>query len=723
MPDLEALLAPRSVAVVGASDDAKTIRGRLLQVMLERGFRGPVYPVSRRLKEVRGLRAYQSLAELPERPDLAIVCTPAESVPEVLEECGRAGIGAALVIASGFAEESGGQGGELQARMREIAKRYGMAVCGPNSTGFLNNFISLAACFSPTVENKTVALDPAVSSGKRVGVTSQSGGFTFAFLSRTQERPIAYSYMISSGNEGCLEGADYVDFMLDDGRTDLFLMYMEGIADAQRFRAVAAKAADARKPIIVLKAGRSEVAKRAAASHTGALSGEAAAYHALFREYGIVEADDIDSMIAAANTFSFCKLPEGHRIGLVSASGGGAVLVADSLSAAGLELLPFDTETQSKIKAFLPAYGSAQNPVDVTANAIRDVGYARIIEIVRECETVDMIVVVGSLAYTYGIEKDREALLDLSVTSGKPVVFCTYSSSSAYAIQLFAEVGIPVYTSMPDCARALKALADYASFQRRWKRDRATVAASKPAARPSSLASSGDVLCEADAKAVLAQFGIPSIAEELVQSREGAVRAAERIGVPVALKAQSPDLLHKTEAGAVVLNLDSASAIGDAYDQIVARLPDNARRSFRGMLVQKMAAPGVEAILGITREPHLGPMLMIGLGGIFVELMNDFVMAPVPVTQARALELVRSLRGARIFQGVRGKPAVDVEALASLAAQLSLFAAQHAESLEEVDLNPVIVHERGVSIVDALIVQKPQADAHRTMEEPAHAHS
>jgi acyl-CoA synthetase (NDP forming) len=301
-------------------------------------------------------------------------------------------------------------------------------------------------------------------------------------------------------------------------------------------------------------------------------------------------------------------------------------------------------------------------------------------------------------------------------------VFCTYSSSSAYAIELFAGVGIPVYTSMPDCARALKALADYAAFQRRWQRDRAALVPSKHPAKPSLLASSGRVLCEADAKGILAEFGIPRIAEELVQSREAAVRAAERIGFPVALKAQSPDLLHKTEAGAVELGLDTPAAVRSAYDDIMARLPKDARRSFRGVLVQKMAASGVEAILGITRDPHLGPMLTIGLGGVLVELMNDFVVAPAPITKARALELVRALRGARIFNGVRGRPPVDIDALAELAAQLSLFAAQH-ESLEEVDLNPVIVHERGLSIVDALIVQRPQPDAHRKTDEPAHAHS
>lgn len=709
MPNLRYLLSPRSVAIIGASDDPKTIRGRLLRVMLDRGFRGPIYPVSRKLKEVHGLRAYPSLAELPERPELAVLCTPAAAVPGLLEECGRNSIPAALVIASGFAEESGGTGRDLQRRMREVATAYDIAVCGPNSTGFLNTFISLAACFSPTVENKSVALAPTVDSGKRVGVTSQSGGFTFAFLSRTQQRPIAYSYLVSSGNEACLEGADYVDFMLDDGRTDLFLMYMEGVTSAERFLSVSKKAADAAKPLIVLKAGRSEVAKRAAASHTGAISGKAATYRAIFREYGIVEADDIDQMIATANVFSFCGLPEGHRVGLISASGGGAVLMADSLSAAGLELLPFDAATQSNIKSFLPAYGSAQNPVDVTANAIRDVGYARIIEIVRACETVDMVVVVGSLAYEYGIEKDRDALMSLAAKAGKPMVFCTYSSSSAPAIELFAAVGIPVFTSMPHCARALRSLADYAAFQRRWKRDRKALANATVSSDTSArLATLGRVLCEADAKEVLAEYGLPRTPEALVHTVDEAVEAAERIGHPIAIKVQSPDLLHKTEAGAVALGLDSRDAVRRAYNDVMARLPEAAKSSFRGVLVQKMAPQGVEVILGINRDPQFGPMLVIGLGGVLVELMQDFVMALAPITEARALELIRSLRGARIFDGVRGRPAADVQALAGLAAQLSRFAAEHASTIEEIDLNPVIVYEHGLAIVDALIVKRQQ---------------
>ena len=712
MPDLRFLLSPRSIAIVGVSDDPKTIRGRLLHVLLKRGFAGPVYPVSRTLAQVQGVRTYPSISELPERVDLAVLCTPANAVPEVLHECGENGIRAGLVIASGFAEERGEAGRALQRKLEEVAARYDIAVCGPNSTGFLNTFAALAACFSPTLENPNNSIVPSVDNGKRIAVTSQSGGFTFAFLSRSQQRPIAYSYMISTGNEGCLSAADYIEYMIDEGRTDLFLMYMEGITNPGKLLRVTAKAASAGKPMIVLKAGRSEVAKRAAESHTGALAGEVSAVRAVFREYGVVEAEDIDEMLDTATAFSFCPLPSGHRVGLISASGGGGVLMADALTAQGLELLPFDGETRSQIEAFLPAYGAAQNPIDLTATAVRDVGYARVIDIVRRCATVDMIVVVGSLSYEYGIEKDRDALARVVGETDKPIVFFTYSTASPGAIELLARVGIPVYTSMPNCARALRSLSEYAALLRRWKRDREhIVARSRGAASDSRLAAADRVVCEADAKEILGQYGLPRPAERLVQTIDEAVAAAAAIGYPVAIKAQSPDLPHKTEAGGVALGLDSEAALRDAYHAMMQRLRLHPTARLRGVLVQEMVPAGVEVIVGINRDAQFGPMLMIGLGGILVELMRDFVFAPVPVTKERALELIRLLRGARIFDGGRGRPRADVNALAALAAQLSRFAAEHAELIAEIDLNPVIVHEQGLSVVDALIV-KVEADPH-----------
>jgi acyl-CoA synthetase (NDP forming) len=706
MPDLHALLAPRSVAIVGVSDDVKTIRGRLLHVILERGYPGELFLISRTAKEIHGRRTYGSLAELPGPVDLAILNTPAEAVPELVEACGRRGIKAALVIASNFAEARGETGAALQAKLRQAAAAHDVAVCGPNCEGLLNTFQPFAATFSPSVENKAVALTPSIDRGKRVGVTAQSGALSFAFLSRAQGRQLGFSYMVSTGNEACLEGSDYVDFMLEDGRTDIVLMYMEGVGRPERLTEVAGRAADLGKPLVVAKPGRSEAARRAAQSHTGSLAGEARTIEALFREYGIVRADDLDQMLDTAVAFSFAKRPAGRRAAIVTASGGGAVWMAETLAAHGFELPVLDAETRAAIEAFLPSYGSAQNPVDVTAQAIREVGYARIIEIVARSPLVDLIVVVGSLAYEYGIEKDRDALERVVGACAKPVVFCTFTTASPRAVELLASAGIPAFTSMPNCARALAALADYEAFQQRWPRDRAVRGEpgepARAAAARGRLAGHKRALCEVDAKDLLAGYGIPRPAERLVHTADAAVAAAVAIGWPVALKAQSRNLLHKTEAGAVALGLGDDAALRAAWATMAPRVADVP--ALRGFLVQQMAPPGVEMIVGVTRDAQFGPMIAVGIGGILVEVLDDVVLAPVPIGRERARELIGSLRGARILAGVRGRPPADVGALAELIAALARFAADHAERVAEIDLNPVIVHERGLSVVDALIV-------------------
>jgi acyl-CoA synthetase (NDP forming) len=709
MPDLRALLAPNSVAIVGVSADVKTIRGRLLHVILERGYPGELYLVSRTTKEIHGRRTYGSLSELPGPVDLAILNTPAEAVPELVEECGRRGIKAALVIASNFAEARGPAGTALQEKLRRVAAAHDIALCGPNCEGLLNTFQPFAGSFSPSVENKGVALTPTIDRGVRVGVTAQSGALSFAFLPRAQGRQLAFSYVVSTGNEACLQTSDYVDFMLADGRTDIVLMYVEGIGRPERFLEVAARAADLGKPLIVAKPGRSEAARRAARSHTGSLAGEARATEAVLREYGVVRADDIDSMLDTALAFSYRKLPRGKRVAIISASGGGAVWMAETLAAHGFELPPLDAATRAAVEALLPSYGSAQNPVDVTAQAIRDVGYARIIELVAQSPLIDLIVVVGSLAYEYGIEKDRDALERVVSACAKPVAFCTFTTASPRAIELLASAGIPAFVSMPSCARALSALADYAAFQTRWVRDRGARqpvdgAAPRIAATRARIPLYVTALCEAEAKTVLASYGVPRPPERLVHTPDEAVAAAQAIGYPVALKAQSPKLLHKTEAGAIALSLATDEMMHAAWADMAPRIAGTPE--LRGMLVQKMAPPGVEVIVGVARDEQFGPMILCGLGGILVEALDDVVMAPVPVTRERALELIASLRGARILGGVRGRPPADTGALADLIAAVSRFAAEHADRIAEVDLNPVIVHAHGLSVVDALIIPR-----------------
>jgi acyl-CoA synthetase (NDP forming) len=709
MPDLRPLLWPRSVAIVGASDNKEIIRGRLLHIMLLRGFPGQIYPVTPSRTEVQGLRAYPSVAALPEPVDLAVIVIPSAAVLQVLDECGVRGIKAAVIITSGFAEEKGEEARVRQEELRRIAARYDMAICGPNCEGLVNALRPMAATFSPSLENQDYRLIPEVTPGRPISVIAQSGALSFSYLNRGAPRQLRFTYLVSSGNEATLEGLDYVDYMLDEGRTDIFLLYMEAVRSADTFRRVAAKAARLAKPIIVGKVGRSDAGRRAAASHTGALAGSDRAYDALFRRYGIVRCEDIDQMIDTAAAFAFNPLPTGRRVVVLSASGGGAAWMADMLAAQGLELPELDAETRKKIDPLLPSYASSQNPVDLTAQATREVGYARVIEILQHSPVVDMVVVVGSLATETLLRRDIAALARVTLASTVPIAFCAYTNASSAAVTLLAGAGIPAYTSMINCAKALRALADYAEFQRRWheRMEPEPTPAARVAEADRRLRAAGPVLCEYEAKELLAAYGVPRPGEEMTSTVQGATAAATRLAYPVALKVQSPDITHKTEAGAVALGIATRTALRRAYRRVLASArAAHPGADLRGVLVQQMAPAGIEMIVGITRDETFGPLLMLGLGGIHVEVLRDVAFAPVPLTHRDARHLLGQLRGARLLDGVRGGPPADVRALVDLLVAVSGFAADHREIVAEIDLNPVIVHPRGqgLSVVDALIV-------------------
>ena len=521
--------------------------------------------------------------------------------------------------------------------------------------------------------------------------------------------------MISSGNEATLEGLDYVDWMLDEGRTDICLLYMEAVRSAATFRRVGAKAARLGKPIIVGKVGRSEAGRRAAASHTGSLAGSDSAYDAMFRRYGIVRCEDIDEMVDTAAAFAFCPLPRGRRVALLSASGGGAAWMADMCTAHGLELPEMDAATRKEIDPLIPSFASSQNPIDLTAQAIREVGYARIIEILQRSAVTDMILVVGSLATETMLRRDIDAITRVARDSAVPIAFCAYTNASPAAITLLASAGIPAYTNMANCAKALRALAEYAEFQQRWRQrggdDLAPVSDASEVRR--RLREAGRVLCEYEAKEVLAAYGVPRPREEMVGDVTRAVEAAGRIGFPVALKVQSPDIPHKTEAGALALGIATPAALRRAYRQVVsAARTAHPGADVRGVLVQQMAPKGVEVIVGVTRDETFGPLVMVGLGGVFVEVLRDVAFAPAPLTREDARDLLGQLRGARLLQGVRGEPPADVDALIDLLVGVSRFAADHADAIAEIDLNPVIVHPQGqgVSVVDALIITRSDSE-------------
>jgi acetate---CoA ligase (ADP-forming) len=713
-PDLSALLWPRTVAVVGASPDTESLRGRIMKVMTGHPFRGALHPISRSHKEVMGLKAYPSVADLPAPADLAILIIPAQHVPAELERCGKAGVRSAVVLSSGFAEAVGGEGAGLQDEMRAIVKRYGMAVMGPNSEGFANTASALCPTFSPAVEPSDRPLLPAGRARGQLAVIAQSGGIGFSFFDHGRAKELAFRYVVTTGNEACLETLDFADFILDEGKTNALLMLLEDVKSPDTFRRVAEKALKAGVPIIVNKIGQSEAGARAAASHTAALAGSYDAYRAMFQRYGMIEGRDTGEMVDIAAgfvTWSGC-LPAGRRVGICTASGGGGGWMADACTSAGLVVPQLDAATRAKIDVHLPAYGTSQNPVDATAQAVHKIGYAGLTELVIDSPEVDGAIVVMTARNPANLERQREGLARLAAETAKPILLWSYTLPAPASVKLLSEAGYPLFTDIQNCARTFAAMAGYRALRERFLRPievRSQNAPNKAAAQQ-ALAATGRVLCEWEARPVLAAYGIAVDAKsELAETADAAVAAARRLGATVALKVQSPDIAHKTEAGAVALHLANDEAVRAGYERVLGNARKHAPEArVLGVLVQPMARPGREVILGIKRDATFGPMLMAGLGGVQVEVFKDVALAPLPLSEADARGMLARLKGAPLLGPFRGQPAADVDALVDLMVRLGRLASDHADTIAEIDLNPVLVHAagEGVSVVDALIVKR-----------------
>lgn len=712
MPDISKFLSPEAVAVVGASNDTEILRGRIMKVMMCHDFAGKIYPVSRSSDEVFGLKAYNTVSDIPGPVDLAILIIPAEYVPDTLRECGEKGVKAAQIITSGFAEEIGGSGAEQQALIREIAEKYDMAVCGPNSEGFANTRAALCPTFSPAVDHPEGPLVPDFRGDGFISVIAQSGGIGFSFYDRGRPKELPFNYIVTTGNEAALEEMDLVDYLIDSGETDVFMLFMEDVKTPAKLIAVAEKALRAGKPLIVTKIGKSGAGQRAAASHTAALAGSYAGYQAVFERYGVIEGADIEEMVDIAAGFSRYgkRLPMGKRVGITTGSGGGGGWMADTAELAGLEVPVLDAATRARIDAFLPPYGTSQNPVDGTAQAVRRIGYARMAGMVAESPSVDAVITITSARHGSSYRKEEEQLRKLAAETTKPVVFCSYTNPQEGSMEFLNRCGIPLYSNMRNCARSIAAMADYRALRERFlKVPRIeTGTSSRRDEVAGRLAAAGPVLCEYEAKPLLAAYGIPAAGERLAKTAEEAAEAAEATGGKVALKVQSPDILHKTEAGAVALGLMGAAEARKAFEYLTANAKAyRAGADIHGVLVQPMAAKGREIILGITRDEAFGPMLMVGMGGVYVEVLKDVAFSPVPLAADDARRMLDRLKTRALLDGVRGEPPADIDALVELMVGLSRFAADFAGEVREIDLNPVLVHPKGegVTVVDALIVK------------------
>ncbi|VTU46108.1 acetate--CoA ligase family protein [Variovorax sp. PBL-E5] len=700
------LLHPRSVAVVGASQDTGKTRGKMLRCVKDGGFTGPVYPVNPGgYATIQGLKAYASLGALPEVPDLLLIGIPGTGVPALIEEAAAMGCAGAIVFSSDVPEPA------LERAVR-AARAKGMSILGPNTEGLYLPGAGLAATFAHVVE-ECIDHPPRRHASKRpVAVVSQSGGIGFALFGRALAEHLDVHSVTTTGNEADLECLDFVEQLADGGEAGVILLFIEGLKNPRRFAAVAEKAAHREIPIVVMKIGRSEAGQRAAVSHTAHLAGADAAYDAVFERHGVIRVSDAEEMLSVAAAFSRMPLMRGGRTAVITTSGGAGGWAADLLSAQGLTLPPLSAHVQQEIKALVPALSSAANPVDTTVTATENKGRAMlgVIDVLARSGEVDAVLVNMGLSPRGRVQGMAPELKPLLERCGIPVLFHSHIAPSQENLQALADIGAHGFASFRACACALEALRRYGSFQAR--RCEAAGRPQEQVAAPSwfqSNALAAGVLGEADTRRLLAHYAIPVPPAAVATSAAQALKQAREMGFPVVLKIQSPDIAHKTEAGGVVLGVEE-----HALDAAYARLMGNVRRHapqarIEGVQVQKMMPPGHEMVVGMVHDADFGPLVMLGFGGIYVEVLKDVVFAPPPISRANALRMIDGLKAAAILKGARGRPPADLDALAKLLGAVARLAAEGEGVVDQIDFNPVLVYPegQGVVAVDSLIAVRP----------------
>jgi acetate---CoA ligase (ADP-forming) len=693
---LEALFKPRSIAIFGASDDVTKIGGRPVQFLQKYGFRGTIYPINRKAGTLQSLPAFASLADLPEVPDLAVVAVPPEGVPEVVRDCAARGVRAAVVLSAGFSE-MGEEGSRLQAEIGAVARSSAMRIVGPNCLGSIGVAEKSIATFS-------VALESAFPTPGHVGIVSQSGNLGSYTMRLAVERGIGISRLLTTGNECDVDIADGIASLARDPATSVILCCMETCRNAAKLLRAMALARESGKPVVVLKVGVSTAGSEAAASHTGALAGSDAVFDVVLRNGGAIRVPGIEQLIEVGHAISVigaARAPRGERVALMTASGGFGVLMADAASAQGMALPHLSKRTRERILAVLP-FASPTNPVDMTAQvSSRPELLGEALAAVAEDPSCDAIILQS--AYAFHLPRLRDVYLAAlsRVRSEHPsrLIMLCCKPPPEVAAQLH-EMGIPTVESIDGACATLAAL------MRLGMRDAPAEAASKPASARDALPPAA-FANEATAKATLAAAGLPVLREVIATSLDAAVAAAQDVGFPVVLKIVSPDIAHKTEVGGVVVGVTSEAQLKDDYAAMLARVAERAPKArIEGVLVAQMAQGGIELILGTKKDPVFGPVVMVGLGGIFAEVLRDVALQVAPVSEAQALGLLRSLKAFPLLDGARGRPHADVQAAAQAVAALSRFAACHADTVAEIDINPLVVLDagRGAFALDALLV-------------------
>ncbi len=701
--ELEELFRPASVAVVGASNKPGKVGTSLFRNLLQAGFRGVAYPVNPSWKSVSGVRCYPDVASLPEAPELGVVIVPAPQVADVVEELGKAGAHGVIVISGGF-REVGEAGAALEAEVVRQATKYRMSLVGPNCFGVLNTHpdVSLNATFSENLPPRG-----------NIAFVSQSGALCAGILAYGIAERIGFSRFVSVGNRAGVDENDLLRSLAHDEATKVILLYVESLADGRGFLEAAREVTE-RKPVLVIKSGRTPAGERAARSHTGSLaqSGRAQLYDALFAQSGVLRADTLGVLFRTAKIFATGLTLDGPRLVILTNSGGPGIVAADAAIRNGLELPPLPPATRAELVRRLPSIAAVANPLDMTADVAAE-AYRDTLRTLLSSPEIHAALVIATPTGTMTGASVARAILEVKATTPKPIVACLFGVTDLSGeVRFLEESGVPAFTFPEEAVQGLGSLARYQA----WKTRPRTVARSFPVDREAvrttlerAERAGTTVLPEYAARSLLAAYGLPFPEVARVTTVEEAVRAAEAIGYPVVMKVASPEISHKTDVGGVALGLQDAEMVRGAWQrmhQSLAKAAPTAR--IEGFEVEAQVAGGKEVLIGVQRDPNFGPIVVFGMGGIYVEVLRDVTFRLAPVRPLSAQHMIESVRAFPMLQGVRGESPSDLPALQEAIERISQLAVELPQ-VAELDLNPLIVRPagKGVVAVDARVVLAP----------------
>ncbi|MGI8691022.1 MAG: acetate--CoA ligase family protein [Thermomicrobiales bacterium] len=716
---MNALFHPKRIAIVGATP-RPGFAFNIHRLLLNNGYEGEVFGVTPRHTEVLGCPCYPTLDAIPGSVDLAMVVVPSNLVLDVLGQAERAGVGAVNIITSGFGEQSDDEAHQRQEQIRDFARRTGIRVVGPNCLGIIS---------TPA---KMVAKSGAYANVRRgpIGIVFQSGLLAYSAVIPPLEREFGYTYVVTTGNEADLDATDFMRYCVEDEETRVVGCFIEQFRDPQKLLRVAEMAAERQKALVVLKIGRSDAGKRAAQAHTGSLVGSDAIADAIMRQYGIVRVYNLDEMIETLAVFHAKRLPRGPGVGTIFVSGGACGLVADLSQDLGISLPPLAPETVAKLTPVIPEYGTVGNPLDTTGQAAtqpeitegslvamaEDPNIHTVIYGQAYPSRVDLTTPVGEVLRTMPERYPDKNFFIMSLVTGRVQEGRRYDQDPVEPTMKWD--GVPFLQGTENSLRAVRSLIRYADFQR--TRMQSAPVAGAPSSRQSAAdsvvaeraralvtAANGKPLVERAAKDLLTLYGIPVTRERLATSADEAVAAAQAIGYPVALKIESPDIAHKTEAGGVLLNIADDGAVRTGFETVIANAWQyKPEAQLGGVLVQEMVSGGREMIVGMTQDPVYGPAVAVGLGGIFVEVLKDVALGVPPLTEHDSRAMLGRLRGAAILEGTRGAAPADTDAVVDILGKFSQLCLDLRDVVSEIDINPLLVFDRGAGarVVDCLIV-------------------